>query len=93
VEIHEPLRLLFVIETTPEAMFSIMERNEVVGRILRNGWAQLAVLDPDSSQIRVFKNNEFHGYRPEASELPKAASSTDWYRGRRDHMGFAVIER
>lgn len=92
VEIHEPLRLLFVIESTPEAMLSLMDRNELVGRILRNGWAQLAVLDPNSSQIQVFKNNEFHTYRPESAELPRAACSTDWYRGWRDHLGFAGIE-
>lgn len=92
VEIHEPLRLLFVIESTPEAMLSLMDRNELVGRILRNGWAQLAVLDPNSSQIQVFKNNEFHAYRPESAELPRAACSTDWYRGWRDHLGFAGIE-
>src|SRR5256885_5540968 len=51
VEIHEPLRCLFVIESTPEAMMQIMERNATVGRILRNGWAHLAVLDPNSGQI------------------------------------------
>ncbi|HVW36947.1 MAG TPA: putative inorganic carbon transporter subunit DabA, partial [Pirellulales bacterium] len=93
VEIHEPLRLLFVIETTPEAMLAIMDRNELVGRILRNGWSQLAVLDPDSSQIQVFKDHEFRPYRPESAELPRAACSTDWYRGWRDHLGFAAIER
>ena len=93
VEIHEPLRLLFVVETTPEAMLAIMDRNEIVGRILRNGWAQLAVLDPDSSQIQVFRNDAFHVYRPESAELPRAACSADWYRGWRDHLGFASIER
>ena len=92
VEIHEPIRLLFVIESTPRAMFSIMERNPVICRILQNGWAQLAVLDPESSEIRLFCDGEFHLYQPETSELPKVASSLDWYRGWRDHLGFAVID-
>jgi len=92
VEIHEPVRLLFVIETSPEAMLKIMERSEVVGRILRNGWAQLAVLDPHSSIIQVFRKNLFHVYRPETRELAKASSSIDWYRGWRDNLGFAAIE-
>ncbi len=65
VEIHEPVRLLFVIETTPEAMISIMDRNQLVGNILRNGWAQLAVLDPHSYEIQVFRDNAFHVYQPE----------------------------
>ena len=47
VEIHEPVRSLFIIETTPEAMLRIMDRNEGIGRLCRNGWVQLAVLDPE----------------------------------------------
>ena len=93
VEIHEPMRCLFVIETTPEKIVSIMNRNPVVGRILRNGWAQLALLSPDSAEIQVYRNNQFEPYTPEITELPKAPSSFDWYRGWREHLGFAVIER
>src|SRR6185437_12420750 len=63
VEIHEPLRLLFVIESTPEIMLKIMNRNEVVGRILRNGWAQLAVLDPHSNRIQVYRGGSFEEYQ------------------------------
>ncbi len=93
VEIHEPMRLLFVIETTAEAMQTIMSRNPVINRILKNCWSQLAVLDPDSHRIQVFDGEEFHDYVPESTELSHAATSTDWYRGWRDHLGFAVIER
>ena len=73
-------------------MLSIMARNEIVGRILRNGWAQLAVLDPHSNQIQVYQNGRFEPYVPEVIGLPKATSSVDWYRGWRDHLAFASIE-
>ncbi len=92
VEIHEPLRLLFVIESTPEAMFKIMNRNAWVKNILWNGWAQLSLLDPNSNRILLFRNGEFHEYIPETTELPSASSSIDWYRGWRDHLGFAQIK-
>ena len=92
VEIHEPVRLLFVIETTPQGILSIMDRNPVIGRILGNGWAQLAVLDPDSDKIQIFRNGAFHPYHQMQTELPKATSSAEWYRGWRDHLSFAMIE-
>lgn len=92
VDIHEPVRLLFIVETTPAVMIKIMDRIEIVGRILRNGWAQLALLDAESNEVQVFRGGEFHLHRPENSELPTAASSVDWYRGWRDHLGFAAIE-
>ncbi len=92
VEIHEPMRLLFVIETTPESILSIMDRNPVIGRILRNGWAQLTLLNPNSSELLVYRKGEFTRYWPEQAELPQAASSTAWYRGWRENLGFAQIE-
>lgn len=92
VEIHEPVRLLFVIETTPAAMLSIMDRNPGIGKLCRNAWIQLAVLDPNSSRIQVFHNGAFHDYTPRVAELPKAKSSADWYRGWRDNLEFAQIE-
>lgn len=93
VEIHEPLRCLFLVESTPAALLNIMGREPGVGRILKNGWALLAVLDPDSSNIQVYENGRFVPFVPETETLPKVTSSLDWYRGWRDHLGFALIER
>jgi uncharacterized protein YbcC (UPF0753/DUF2309 family) len=92
VEIHEPVRLLFVIETTPAVMLSLMERNPIIGNLCRNAWIQLAVLDPHSSRIQVFRHGRFQDYQPQSSELPKAPTSTDWYRGWRENLEFAAIE-
>lgn len=92
VEIHEPVRLLFIIETTPARMLRIMDRNPGIALIIRNDWVQLAVLDPHSSAIQVYRNGVFEDYRPEATHLPKAASSAAWYRGWRDHLEFAEIQ-
>lgn len=91
VEIHEPLRLLFIIETTPAGIGQIMDRDPLVGKILRNGWSQLALLNPNSNEILVYRQGEFHPYRPEITELPHATSSLDWYRGSREHLEFAEI--
>ncbi len=93
VEIHEPVRSLFIIETTPEAMLRIMDRNAGIGRLCRNGWIELTVLNPETREISAFQGGEFRPYRPRATVLPRAASSVDWYRGWRDHLEFAVIEQ
>ncbi|MFN0054742.1 MAG: putative inorganic carbon transporter subunit DabA, partial [Planctomycetales bacterium] len=93
VEIHEPVRLLFVIETTVDAMRQIMERQPAIGALCRNGWVQLAVLDPSSTVIQWCHDGEFHPHPPASSSLPVAPSSADWYRGWRDHLDFAEIAR
>jgi uncharacterized protein YbcC (UPF0753/DUF2309 family) len=91
VEIHEPVRILFVVETTPEILLKVMGRNEVIGRMIRNEWVQLAVLDPHSDRLQGYHDGRFHEYRPRAGELPRVKSSVDWYRGWRDHLEFAQI--
>ncbi len=91
VEIHEPVRILFVVETRPETMLRVLGRDPAIGRLVRNGWVQLATLDPDSPAVHLYRDGAFHAYRPEAECLPHARSSADWYRGWRDHLEFASI--
>jgi uncharacterized protein len=92
VEIHEPVRLLNIIETTPDVMFRIMERNEGIGKLCRNRWLWIALLHPETREVSFLQDGAFHPYRPQASVLPRAASSVDWYTGWRDHLEFAEIE-
>jgi uncharacterized protein YbcC (UPF0753/DUF2309 family) len=91
VEIHEPVRLLFVIETTPEILLGIMDRSPVIGGNIRNGWVQVALLDPHSSKVLLYRKGAFEPYEPRASRLPTAKSSVDWYHGWREHLEFAEI--
>lgn len=90
-EIHEPVRLLFVIETTCDAMRRIIDDNEAISRLVNGDWVQLAVFDAESVQIHRYVRGEFILYEPESLELPVVHSSTDWYVGRRDHLGYASI--
>ena len=95
VEIHEPVRLLIVCETTPDKMRAIMKQDTPVGRTVesmtRNGWVHLALLDPLSSAVWVYRNGDFQTHAPQSTSLPVAATSLDWYRGWRDFLEFAEI--
>ncbi|MEZ6127504.1 MAG: DUF2309 domain-containing protein [Planctomycetaceae bacterium] len=91
VDIHEPMRLLFIIETTPQAMLSIMDRNSTIDRICRGNWVQLAVLDPESSEIKYFSGGRFVLHEPQRRMISIVEQSTDWYRGSRDHLPFAIV--
>jgi uncharacterized protein YbcC (UPF0753/DUF2309 family) len=93
VEIHEPVRLVMVIETTAEVMLSLMTRNPVIGGLCRNEWVHLALIHPETRALSLFRDGAFHPYDPQATVLPQAASSIEWYRGWRDHLEFAEIGR
>lgn len=91
VEIHEPIRLLFVIESTPAALQRIMENNEGIRKLCAGNWVQLAVLDSATAAIQIYRNGQFEPFQPTGSELKVAPDSVSWYRGWRANLGFASI--
>lgn len=91
VEIHEPMRILFVIENTPEAVASILAKNPVLDRFVSNRWVQLATLDPYSNWISVYENGQFEPYQPTRATLPNFIDSYACYHHQRDHLTFARI--
>jgi uncharacterized protein YbcC (UPF0753/DUF2309 family) len=91
VEIHEPVRLLFVIETTAAAFLAIMEKNAAIKVMVTNAWVQVALMDPATGALCVWHDGQFEPYQSQADPLPVAASSKEWYTGWRDHLEFAEI--
>jgi uncharacterized protein YbcC (UPF0753/DUF2309 family) len=92
IEIHEPMRLLFVIETTPAAMRRIMDGNPRIAALIRGRWVQVALLDSTSGAMHIWDDGAFEPYLPPGAELPRATTSRGWYRGKRETVGFAAIE-
>lgn len=92
IEIHEPMRILFVIETTPEKLESIIAANPGIARLVRGNWVQIAVIDPETSMILRYVDGRYEPHVMESTELPVTSSSLDWYQGKREHLGFASIE-
>lgn len=86
VEIHEPVRLLVVVETTTELLERVLARDPRLQRLVDNRWLQLAILSPFGSEIRIRDASGLTTYEPEKETLVCVPSSRDWYRGRMDHL-------
>ncbi|WP_165244164.1 DUF2309 domain-containing protein [Paludisphaera soli] len=91
VELHEPMRILIVVEATTERLARVLEADASMTRMVRNGWVRVAALDPDGPVVYVHRGDGFERHDGPVPDLPRAASSLDWYRGWRDHLGFASI--
>ncbi len=92
-EIHEPVRLLIVIETTAEIFRSMMHGNATVDGLARKGWVQVALMHPATGALSVFDGDNFVPHEPSSSPLRRAGSSVEWYGGKRDHLEFVEISR
>ena len=86
VEIHEPVRLLVVIDATPERILAAAEAVPSVKRLVVNRWIQLVSWHPETGALAVFQDGGFVPYRPERTDIPVVERSVSWYAGRRDHL-------
>jgi hypothetical protein len=91
VEIHEPVRLLVIVEATPDLLRRIVGQNDDLARLLQNGWIQMAAWTPGTAQMALFTRHGFVPHEPESAGLPQVASSVDWYGGRRGFLPCARI--
>lgn len=92
VEIHEPVRILFVIETTAEALEKVLAANPAVNEFVANRWIRVAIMHPESGRIQLRRSYGYEDLEGVTAPLPVVASSHHWYSGQRDHLPLAVIK-
>jgi len=57
-ELHEPMRLLVIVETTLETISAIYDRQEDIRGLIDNEWIILAVKNPDTADIYEIRKNK-----------------------------------
>ncbi len=55
VEIHEPMRLLVIVEQTLDIVTAIYRRQAPLQELIGNGWIVLAAKHPENAEIHVFE--------------------------------------
>ena len=92
VEIHEPVRILFVIETTPERLTKVINASASLKQLVENRWIRIATIDPASGRVHVRRDSGFEEFDGPVERLPVALSSAEWYRGKIQHLPMAWIQ-
>ncbi len=93
VEIHEPMRLLTIVEATPETLLAIAARVPVVKELVVGRWMQLVSMDPETGKFQEFTDKGFVPLEPTPEMLATVRSSAEWYQGKLDHLPPAWIEK
>lgn len=92
VELHEAMRLLLIVEATPDALLAVAGRQPEVRELAVNGWVQLVSVDPETGAMNELRDGGFVPYEPGDTPLPRVARSADWYDRTRDHLPPAIVE-
>lgn len=63
IEIHDPVRLLVIVEQTPDVVLKVIQSDNAIYDWYAKEWIHLVVINPLNQQLYVFKNNAFKSYR------------------------------
>ena len=91
VEIHEAMRLLVVVEQTPEMLSAIVARQPALQQLVGNGWIVLAAKCPSTATVDLYCPRR--GWLPwtGAGVLPQVGRSADWFAGESGALAPAVV--
>jgi len=82
VEIHEPMRLLVVVEQRRDMLAAIYQRQPPLQELIGNGWVHLAAKDPDSGEIHLFEPDKgWRPWQPPERPLRRVERSIECYAG------------
>lgn len=82
VEVHDPMRLMTIIEHYPEVVLRVLETAPATFEWYKNDWMKLVVIQPDTNQAYLLKNGKFEPYKSikthlkTVSDLQKLVEST-----------------
>ena len=70
IEVHDPVRLLMVVEHHPEVVKKVIQANPALYEWFANEWINLVVVDPAKKAMFVFKSGNFVPYTPITKDIP-----------------------
>ena len=91
VEIHEPMRLLLIVDATPAALLTVAGRVPEVAELVTGEWVQLVSSDPETGAMAVFEDGRFVPYVPGDTPLPVVERSREWHMRTRAHIPPALV--
>ena len=93
VELHEPMRLLLIVDASPEALLAVAGRQAEVAELVVNQWVQLVSMHPETGALMVFEDGGFVPYTPDPALLPVVEHSREWHQRTRAFVPPALVRR
>lgn len=92
IEIHEPMRLLLVLEQTPEVIAAIYARQAPLQELIGNGWVVVGSKSPDSAAIHLFDPARgWQAWQGSPDAVPHARDSASWLGAHREPLPPALL--
>ena len=94
VEVHDPVRLLVILEQTPEIALSAAKRNPAIFEWVANGWVRLAAISPEDGRSYFFDGKEFVATKVAGGDrIPRMESSLAVVEGQSENIPVRRVGR
>lgn len=91
VEVHEPVRLLVIVERDAQTVLEVIQRDEQTHEWFMNQWVHLVAIEPESKEIYHYVNGVFEPYLPLAASIPVTNNLSAIISGSRDNLPVYLI--
>jgi len=92
IEVHDPIRLLVVVEHDPEVVFAAITRNTATYNWFKENWVHLIVLHPTDKKMYRFVNERFDLFQPTVSTVQEKSVSEELFEVTADNISPFIIE-
>lgn len=92
VEVHDPLRLLIVVEQKAELVFDVIRRDDATYEWFKNNWVHLVVVDPETELLSYFRDQQFEKMVAPDLALPLFDTDQEIIAMESDNLPVAIIK-
>lgn len=92
IEVHDPLRLLIVVEHFPEIVKYAITKVPATYEWFINNWVNLVALHPENKELYRFVNGEFESYKPIPFDIQTIDNSLGYAITSSENLNITLIK-
>lgn len=93
VEIHDPLRLMMIIEHNPDVVQQLLEKLPATKAWFAKEWVHLLVVNPTDKKLFRYKNEQFEPYIPLTKETKMVDGKLFYTTNEADNLPVYITEK
>ncbi len=91
IEVHDPVRLLVVVEHFPEVVLQVIQSNPSTYEWFKNQWVHLVVVEPEKRNLFLFNGATFEPYHPVQNDIQKVSDFTPLFEQNSENLPFSLV--
>ncbi len=93
IEVHDPLRLLLIVEQRPDLVMDVIRRNEATYGWIRGGWVLLVAVEPETRAMYRFEEGKWLPYEPLTGPLEQVNNLETLIESHQDNFPVYLINQ